>query len=194
MYIELNDLKLHLNINDTIEDSTLQNCINATCAFIDNYCGRSFAPQTEASTRQYRATNYNLVRVDEFYTTSGFVLATDDDLDGVADNTWLSTDYQLEPFQAATPTAPYYFIRAVGSKYFPPAYNARYTVFVTAKWGYPSVPYDIQQAALLQAAFLYKASKSPEGVITNGDFGAVRTSRTEPRALALLAPYRVLYL
>jgi hypothetical protein len=60
---------------------------------------------------------------------------------------------------------------------------------VTALWGWPAVPDEIEQATALYAARLYRRKDSPQGVIGGGDFGPVRVSRIDPDVEALIAPF-----
>lgn len=63
------------------------------------------------------------------------------------------------------------------------------SVQVTARWGWPTIPSQIEMAARLLAARLYRRKDSPQGVITSADWGAVRVSRTDPDIHALLFPF-----
>ncbi len=47
---------------------------------------------------------------------------------------------------------------------------------VTAKWGWPSVPDDINMACLILTADLYKRKDAPGGILGLGDLGVVRMS------------------
>lgn len=69
-----------------------------------------------------------------------------------------------------------------------------YTVFsgidsvqVTARWGWPTIPPEVEMATRLLAARLYRRRDSPQGVITSADWGAVRVSRTDPDVYALIS-------
>lgn len=58
---------------------------------------------------------------------------------------------------------------------------------ITALWGWPAVPDEVQLAASLLAARLYRRKDSPQGVIGGGDFGPVRVSRIDPDVEALIS-------
>jgi hypothetical protein len=62
-------------------------------------------------------------------------------------------------------------------------------VRVTAKWGWPSVPDAVVQATILQAARLYRRRDSPQGVLGNAEWGAIRVSRLDPDVAALVWPF-----
>lgn len=61
------------------------------------------------------------------------------------------------------------------------------SVQITAKWGWPSVPAEVEQATRLLAARLYRRKDSPQGVIASADWGVVRVSRTDPDVYALIS-------
>jgi hypothetical protein len=60
------------------------------------------------------------------------------------------------------------------------------SIRVTARWGWPSIPAEVEMATRLLASRLYKRKDSPQGVIASADWGAVRVSRTDPDVYALI--------
>ncbi|PKT71864.1 hypothetical protein CW362_16525 [Streptomyces populi] len=60
---------------------------------------------------------------------------------------------------------------------------------VTAQFGWPAVPDDIHEAALIQASRLYKRKDSPEGIIGSAEWGVRNLSRRDPDVWALIEPY-----
>jgi hypothetical protein len=112
--------------------------------------------------------------------------------DGVFDQTWSPTDYQLEPVNGVTDglTVPFTRIRAV-ENYLYPVEADQALVKVTAVFGWPAVPIAITQACVIQSSRLFKRLDSPLGVAGFGDMGAVRVSRyLDPDVEQLIAPYR----
>lgn len=61
------------------------------------------------------------------------------------------------------------------------------SIQVTARWGWPSTPAEVEMATRLLAARLYKRKESPQGVIASADWGAVRVSKTDPDVYALIS-------
>ena len=61
------------------------------------------------------------------------------------------------------------------------------TVRVTARWGWPTVPSEVEYATRMLAARLYRRKDSPQGVIASADWGSMRVSRTDPDVQALIA-------
>jgi hypothetical protein len=65
-------------------------------------------------------------------------------------------------------------------------------VAVTARWGWPSVPFPVEQAALQQAVRLFARRSSPFGVAGSPELGSELRllSRLDPDVEMLLGPYR----
>lgn len=193
-YATLPELQEWTGINDSADDTTLEQCINAASRWIDNYCGQRFYLDTSASSRTYSAKSGHLVNIDPLGSTTDLVIKIDTDADGTFETTLASTDYLLLPDDAPDVSQPWTQIQAVGSYTFPLAYpNTRQErVQVTGRWGSPSVPDDVKLACLMHSHRLFTRRKSPEGVAGFNDFGLVRTARDiDPQVVALLSGHRV---
>lgn len=183
--------------NTSVDDFQFDLALDSACREIDAYCGRSFHQEIlsdeSATTRVYRPGSAGTVRVDDFWTTSGLVVATDDNDDGTFETTWAATDYELEPLNGhrqGLPGWPYWTIRAVNTRTFPCA-NRRASVQVTAKWGWAAVPDPVKRATLVLTAAALKVRDAPLGIAGMGDFGAVRVPMDQYRMIAAaLRPYR----
>lgn len=188
--ITATDLKAHVGFNDSTDDTTITNAVNAVNQAIVHHCGRTFDDAGSATARVFWADTGRLVEVNDFHTTTGLVVKTDEGDDGTYETTWASTDYVLEPLNQLDGgiTVPYQRIRAVESRTFP-TLGRRPRVEVTARWGWASVPADVKLAALIQGARLWKRKDSPEGVAGFGEFGVVRVNRIDPDVADLLRPY-----
>ena len=175
------------------QSAELTIALNGAEAIVDQWCGRTFNDAGSASERKFYADSCYFVDVNDFSTTSGLVVKTDDDDDGTAETTWASTDYVLEPENNLRngATWPYCRIRAVEGRTFPIHRSGRPGVYVTARWGWAAVPAAVKSATLLIAAADFQRRDSPHGVAGFGEFGVVRVRGTmDPRAAELLAPYR----
>jgi len=188
-YVALSELKSALGITSSSDDAFLNLAIDSSEEAIDDLCGRVFTAAGSASARTYRAQPYVAV-TDDISTTTGLVIKTDTNGDGTYDTTWTASDYQLEPLNDLVKGRGVNTIRAVGSETFPVYGDGQTGVEVTAKWGWPSVPNAIKQAALMLSSRLYGRKASPMGVIGVGDFGPVRISRSDPDVAMLLVDYR----
>jgi hypothetical protein len=127
---------------------------------------------------------------DDVSTLTGLVVKTDTNADGTFDQTWASSDYQVEPLNNLVKGRSVNNLRAVGDYLFPVYGDGLASVEVTAKWGWPAVPDPIEQATLMMASRLYGRKASPMGVIGVGDFGPVRISRSDPDVAHMLMDYR----
>lgn len=191
-YITRAELKKYLSITSTDDDPILDFCIETAEKQVENHTGRKFWLDTTASTRLFKPQHdYRVLYVDDIGSTSGLTIKTDDRFDGSFSTIWDSSEYQLEPFQSATPVEPQYVIRAVGTRTFPCNPYGKFTISVTAKWGFPTVPSAVIQATYLLASRLYKRKNSPEGLLTYPDFGVVRIGRVDPDVAALLSSYQL---
>lgn len=190
-YVTLPEIKAHLSVpaDDDDDDDKLARVIRSASRAVERHCGRTFWRST-ATTRTFHADSYSGVRVDDIATAAGLVVATDDDADGVFEQTWtVSTDFALEPVNALADGRPATQVVAVGDLRFPVA-AARASVQVTAIFGWPAVPDEVREATLIKAARLFRRKDTPEGVAGGGDFGVVRISRWEdPDVVMLLAPF-----
>ena len=180
---------------DPSRDALLDDSINAASRAIEDYCGRHFYDSGAATARTFAPTDSHLLLVDDFSTTTGLVVKTDENDDGTYEITWTSSDYELDTTVADGITGwPYRAIRAVGDYTFPlPAGRLlrRYTVQVTARWGWAAVPEPVRQATLQVAAELYRRKDAPFGISAVSEFGPLRISADSMRAVSsLLANYR----
>lgn len=200
LYATAGELREYLRAdkqNVSADDEQFDLAIESACREIDTYCGRSFHQQVtsaeSATARTFYASSSSVLTVDDFYTSTGLVVATDHGDDGTFETTWASTDYQLEPLNNVvngTDGWPYWRLRAVESRCWPTT-GKRAAVQITAKWGWNTVPVPVKRAALVLAAGVLKVRDAPLGIAGMGDFGAVRVpANTYMMIGATLAPYR----
>lgn len=174
------------------EDANIDRAINSASRAIGRWCGRQFYDAGSASARRFVGRDAYCLVVDDFHTTTGLVIKTDENDDGTFEVTWTSSDYELEPIdgvQDGMPGWPYQKIHAVGSYTFPIPTGLgarRYTVEVTARWGWSSVPDDVVQAALQVSAELYRRGSAPFGIAQTVEFGPIRLASDTVRAVSSL--------
>lgn len=184
-YAELAILKemLAVETDDTSRDSLLSKALTAASRSIDRACGRRFYLDATASARTYNPEGKVV------YGPLGARLLIDDagvapTLVEVGSGTSFTsfTDYETGPDNAIVRG------RAVTSLLSPSSSWGHGTarVRVTAQWGWPAVPEEIEQATLIQASRLYKRKDSPEGVMGSSEWGVVRLSRRDPDVWALI--------
>ena len=190
-YITLAGLKTYLGIPDSVEDSLLEQIIESASRSIDRIANRRFYLDSSASARTYRPTNTMRVIVDDIGSLIGLVLKTDPDDAGNYDTTLtINTDFIVEPTNALAQGRPVNYLTVVSSSAFTIPTNARPVVQVTAKWGWPSVPDDIEQATYILSADLYKRKDSIGGVLGLSELGAIRMSPLGRDIAAMVRAYR----
>lgn len=142
--------------------------------------------------RQFYADHPHLIEVDDISTTTGLVVKIDTDGDGgFATTLTVSTDFLLLPLNAADqyPIEPYTELLLTGTYTFPG--GVRPGLQVTAKFGWPAVPENVEQACMVQTAMILKSPSAALGVAAFGDLGGgLRvTAGLHPTAKALLSRY-----
>lgn len=177
-YATLPEIKDYLSITATTYDDELADALASASEEIERCTNRQFNKTTTASARVYQPHDSYVVRVDDFHTTTGFVLKTDEAGDGTFETTWASTDYELFPLNGIVNGQtgwPYNKICGTQSRWFPlPWTGRRATIEVTAQWGWASVPAPVKQACLILAAETFQLKDAPLGVAGMGEFGVVR--------------------
>lgn len=185
-------LKRRLNIPaaDTTADDLLQAALAAASRGIDRATGRrdgGFGLDTEATTRTYSTTGRvarcddgALLLVDDIGSATGLLVET-----GSGGTYAPITGYETSPDNALADGRPITgLLRVLGSWG-----TATTRVRVTARHGWPAVPDDITEAALIQATRLYRRKDSPEGVTGSAEWGVVRLSRRDPDVWNLIEPF-----
>lgn len=190
-YASADQLVEHLSLSSqdqSRDDALLQRAVNVASAQIARKCGRRFDTVTAAA-RTYGPDGSRVLGVDDISTLSGLIVKTDPGADGTFETTLtIGTDFIVRPANAIAQDEPVTSLELV-TGCWPVSWTGRDTVQVTAAWGWPSVPDDIVEATLLQAARLYKRKNTPDGIAGAGDFGPVRVSRFDPDVEELVAPF-----
>jgi hypothetical protein len=193
-YATLAELKAMLDIpvEFTDKDTLLERAIEGASRRIDGWCHRSFTAAAtaagSATARVFSPQSAAICWVDDIANTNGLVVRTDENADGVYEQTWTTLDYQLEPLNNLSKGEPAYRIVAVDTLF--PTWASPAPVQVTANWGWPSVPHDVREACLLLAGRQFKRGDSLLGVAGFGDLGAMIVRSVDPDVTALLNPYR----
>lgn len=190
-YADPPDLKNRVGIaeDDSTDDLRIIGALGTATNGINKFCYRQFNDAGTVSARVFRPRDRCLVKVDDFSTTTGLIVKSDEDGDGAFEYTWATTDYELEPLNGVVdgvPGYPYWRIRAV-NRWFP--IGNRSTIQVTARWGWAAIPADVKEACLVAAEEIYKLRDTPFGVGGYGDFGVIRV-RDNPFTSRMLQPYR----
>lgn len=199
-YCTTAELKSHLRISDTADDTVLAIAITAASRAIDQACNRQFGQTTPAAARYYTFSGPTArfsdrlmsdfladpfrgresLQIDDLMTTSGLVVKVDRNEDGTYEETLtLDVDYRLFPFNAAADGRPWSRVVLADGETFPTHLRG---VEITAQWGWSAVPTTIKQACLLQAARFFQRRNAPFGIAGSPDMGS------EMRLLAKVDP------
>lgn len=196
-YATLNEIKAYLSISDSTDDTLLEDLIESASRSIDRIANRRFYLDANASARLYRAYSDIFVYTDDIGTTTGLVVAVDENGNGTySKQLTLNTDYILDPLTAPSLNRPYTQLTMVSNTEMWPIFpgltqnGLRPGVQVTAKWGWPSVPSDINMACLILSADLYKRKDAPGGILGLGDLGVVRMSPLGRDVTAMVRAYK----
>jgi hypothetical protein len=188
-YASLAKLKARLGIPDSVttKDAELQDRLDSATVDINRWCGRQFGRDEEASERRFYPGPTG-VDVDDFWTADD--LAVTPYVGTTAGTAWTVSGLTLEPLSGVVDGVPGWPYRrlsygwALGATF---GFYGASTVAVSARWGWASVPKNVETACLLLAAMDNKAGDAPFGVVGFGDF-AMRI-RSNPMAEEKLRPY-----
>jgi len=185
-YAELSTLKDSVRVDDEEDDLQLQKALNGASRAIDRVTGRRFWLDDAVSARTYRPegrtalmrAGEHLLLVDDIGTTAGLIVET-----GSASTSWtVVTSYETEPENALVDGRPITgILHLTGS--WPSGRGQR--VRVTATWGWPAVPDDIEQACLILARRLFHRKDSPAGVMGSQEW-VVNLARRDPDVQGLI--------
>src|SRR5690554_3107788 len=95
-YLTLQEFQDIMRDQLTAYDHEYEMAIEAASRQVDDFCGRHFWMEEQATPRLFRPTQPDLVWVSDIATTDGLVVKTDDDDDGVFETTWTPDQYMLE--------------------------------------------------------------------------------------------------
>ena len=196
-YATLTQIKNYMSISDNTDNDLLENLVESASRSIDRIANRRFYLDATASARLYRAYSNIFVFVDDIGTTSNLVVAIDENGNGTYSKTLtLNTDYILDPLTSQSLNRPFTQLTMVSNTESWPIFpgitsnGLRPGVQVTARWGWPSVPDDINMACLILTADLYKRKDAPGGILGLGDLGVVRMSPIGRDVTAMVRAYK----
>lgn len=177
-YATLGELKTYMNLADETQfDALLSDALDSSSREIEKFCKRQFNDAGAATARVFDPVSPRRVFVHDFHTTTGFVLKTDEDDDGVFEKTWTAADYELRPLGGVRSELtgwPYWEIRATGRNGLTFPKHEAASVEATARWGWSAVPEPVRRACLILAAKTHNMKDAPLGVAGMGEFGVVR--------------------
>jgi hypothetical protein len=197
-YVSLSALKDYLKITDSTRDTMLTLATLAASRSIDLECGRRFYLDGSATVRTinpngsitYQDDDGVHLLVPDIGSSTGLKVETGV-LVYLGSPTWTditSTGIEMEPIDFIPTVDPMTSILRLGGR---PWGGTGARVRVTAQWGWPAVPDMISESALILAARLFKRKDSPEGIMADAQWGAIRLSRTDPDVAAMVGNYKL---
>ena len=193
LYVQVEEFKSTIELSGTsFSDEDVKVALRSSCRAIDEICARRFYPDADAAqVRYYSPANYWTLEIDDIVTIT--TLKTDDAGDGTFENTWtLNTDYNAEPLNAAAEGRPWdkLCVHPTGTHIFPA--NFPRSVELTGKFGWSTVPAQVEEATTLLAHRLLKrARQAPFGISGLGlDGSVVRIMLSDPDVMMLLRPFQ----
>lgn len=187
-YATIETLRLMLKFEDTDpRDDLLQRALTSASRSIDKTTGRRFWLDAAPVARTYRLAGRtvseqdgDVLLVDDIGSTQGLVVETGS---GVS---WTAlSGVETTPDNALLDGRPVTGLLRVNGHWGTGTSRVR----VTARFGWPAVPDDIEQATLIQANRLFRRKDSPEGVTGSAEWGVMRLSRRDPDVWGLIEQY-----
>ena len=159
------EFKSWVGVDDALDANESPVIRKAASRKVEEYCGRQFNDAGSATARVYHPNSSTCLRLDEFHTTSGLIVATDTGDDGTYETTISASNYTVYPLNGIKDGQtgwPYDRIELRNAATFPAVTGP--AVSVTARWGWAAVPDDVKTATLIQAAFLLGRRRSRNGL------------------------------
>lgn len=185
---------LRIPLADTQDDTELAFAITAASRAIDHATNRQFGSVTPVEAREYtarwdRTWKRWVIDVDDIYSSTGLLVAVDDDDDQVFDKS--ITDFRLAPVNEDNKGRPWTQI-VVNSDSANVPTTAKDSVRVTALWGWAAVPETIKAATIRQAARFFYRREAPFGVAGSPTVGSeIRLlSMVDPDVAVMIRSYR----
>lgn len=178
---------------DASDDTVIEILIEAASRYIDRETGRYFFKDASAVTRYFTPKQSYSVYVGDLVSVT--TLAADDGM-RTWSNTFLSTEFELWPYNAAQsqPEAePYQRIDIIPTLSTLSFYRVPKGVKVTGVFGWPSVPKAIQEATLsiVQSVNDARSGQASSGKVTVTAAGVViRPEEIPPFAQSIIEAYK----
>jgi hypothetical protein len=196
-YASASELKTQLRVTDAVDDTQLGLIVIAASRAIDAWCNRQFGSHWSAVARVFDWDGQTIrggaaLEVFDLQTTSGLLVAIDEDGDGVFEtDLTVDTDYRPWPWNAAADGKPWTHLVLTfdTTGYWP---GLRRGVQVTANWGWTGVPELVRQACLIQAARWFMRRDSAYGIAGSPDMGNEMRllEKLDPDVAMMLKPLR----
>ena len=151
---------------DVNDDAVIEDLLEQASRYLDGATGRRFWKNTVDETRYYSPTDSSRLYIDDL-AEAPTTIKSDYGHDRTYSQTLSSSDYDLEPENAALKGMPYTYLELApfSGEYFA---TTRKGVQITGKFGFPSVPDDVKEACLgiTQNVYRGRSGQSSPGDMT----------------------------
>lgn len=206
--VTLTQAKAFLGITDTASDAKLALAISGASAAIRSYTGRAFGQAAAIATNTYAYDRSGWLDIDDCtlitaVTLDSTALVLNQTYTAGPDRGYLTPDggsvyewLEVVPGYAMSPAMGFTYNLDTFQLYGLVGLAQQYSsVAVTATFGYPSVPPDVVQAALITTGTLAATSTDPYQHVAISSYAVTKDGTASNKAIAsqaldLLAPYR----
>lgn len=197
-YATTAELKAHLRVTDTDDDTAIADAITAASRAIDHSCGRQFGAEASAVARYYTYDRAYVIDgraaipIDDLHTTTDLAIAYDDDGDASWGQTVSTTeDVILWPYNASRDGRPWTHLLMHPSATHLPPWSPN-GIRVTGRFGWAAVPNVVKTACLIQAARFFVRRDAAFGVAGSPEVGSELRllDRLDPDVAVLLGSVR----
>ena len=201
-YCSVEDVRRVYEPDQDAPDSVYQSAIDAAVGQIDEFCGRSFG-QTVGDVREFPAELDFLgagrraaMDIDDVVPVDSPAAMTDVRVETKVDPSDGDEGWEVQDsgwwFGPRTPKDGWPYTELV--VFSPGVWSGRF-VRVTADWGWPTVPPQVQRACLMSSARIMLREQSILGVQSSGEFGTVQSfPRPDPDTARMLRPFKKSFL
>lgn len=187
-YVTSAEVKAALGIADNADDAAITLAVDAASSMLEEHCGRRFDKDATTSARRYSVPAGTVtLRLDDIDPTGPAPVLT------VPAGSTAPGPVAFGPDNAAADGRPWTFLHLVDASGVPT--EARITgtkvLTVEARYGWPAVPAEVRQAALVQALRLVNRRHSPYGIAGSPEAGSELRllDRLDPDVALLVRPF-----
>jgi hypothetical protein len=189
LYATVAQLKARLlspETTDTSKDTLYEGVLESASRAVDDFCARVFWEGAPGEIRYFSPLDRGICYLDDAVAVTA--VATDETLDRTYSNAWATTDWELQPFNAAARSRPYLWMVPTpnGANMFPPYRGA---VKVTGTFGWAAVPAGVMEATLILAMRLARRGSAIWGTTENVMGGITKIDARDAEMVGLLTNY-----
>ncbi len=172
----------------TAHDANIDRAVETASRSIDQFCARRFYQGSTVQTRYYTPADFRHLEVDDISVATGLLVTEDISLDDTFETSWTVDDYSGDNGFRLMPEntgPPFNRLEALNSSW--PL--LRRSIKVIAKFGFASVPTEVENATLVLAVRYYLRKDAPFGVV-DSPVGISTLPRTDPDVASMVGALR----